>query len=97
MIEDLKAQYEELLHAAQSGVAMLMNYEEGDGETSPKHLRVGVNSALVQNSALAMLLMRKGVFTEEEYWAAQVELWQAEVESYEQIIEQRLGTKVTLH
>jgi hypothetical protein len=49
----------------QSGVA----YELGKDESSasPKHLRVGINSALVNDAALVRLLVKKGLITEAEY------------------------------
>ena len=48
--------YDAAAHAMQSGVA----FEIGAGvsrETEPKHLRVGVNSAMVDSAALAALLI----------------------------------------
>ena len=52
-------------HAMQSGVAVMMTR---DGRsTSPKHLRVGINSALCNHAALVRLLIAKGLFTQEEY------------------------------
>ena len=73
----------------QSGVAMKMNYDSS--ETTPKHLRVGVNSAMVETGALAKLLMEKGVFTEEEYYQALVEVMQNEVNLYREWLQQRLN------
>jgi hypothetical protein len=43
--------------------------ENGAGADS-KHLRTGINSCLVDSSAVAGLLMRKGVFDEGEYMQA---------------------------
>lgn len=62
---DLGLSYEEALHAVQSGVAY--SHAKGSDDGSPKQLRVGVNSALVDSSALAHLLIQKGLITEEEY------------------------------
>jgi hypothetical protein len=90
----LQQEYTGLLHAMQTGVLIQIN--AGSGETTPKHLRVGVNSALIQNSSLATLLMRKGVITELEYWETQVELWRNEVRDYEATISQALGRPVKL-
>ena len=55
-------------HAMQSGVAAKMQIDPA--ETDPKHMRVGVNSALSGLGALAKLLIDKGVLTEDEYFAA---------------------------
>lgn len=88
-IDELRLKYHALCHAMQSGVAMKMNYEPG--ETTPKHLRVGVNSTMVETGALAKLLMEKGVFTENEYYQALVEGMQNEVRLYKEWLQQRLG------
>ena len=47
--------YVKAAHAMQSGVAVCM--ERGTAETTPKHLRVGVNSAMVNDAAIARLLI----------------------------------------
>lgn len=80
-----------LQHAMQSGIAMLMNYDRSS--TSPKHLRVGVNSAMVEASALAHLLMEKGVFTMDEYLDSMIGLYEQEVQSYCASIEAAIGAK----
>ncbi len=82
-------------HAMQSGVAMKMNLDPS--ETSPKHLRVGVNSAMVDSSALAKLLIDKGIITMEEYEAAITEGMAREVALYEQWLTEHMnGSKITL-
>ena len=53
-----------LLHAIQTGVAFEQANGSRDGE--PKHLRVGVNNALVEIAAIARLLMDKGIVSQEE-------------------------------
>ena len=55
-------------HAVQSGVAMMMNYAPSD--TTPKHLRVGINMTKVDQAGLVRLLISKGLFTELEYLTA---------------------------
>ncbi len=86
-LDEKKQKYAALCHAMQTGVAFTM--EPGDGinllskECTPKHLRVGVNSAMVDSSALARLLMAKGVFTEEEYFDALIAAMQEEVDRYQ--------------
>jgi hypothetical protein len=69
-----------LSHAMQAGVALLMHQDPT--ETSPKHLRVGVNVALADQGALVKLLIDKGVITEDEYGDAIVAGMQREVDSY---------------
>jgi hypothetical protein len=87
-VKELRQEYFALAHAMQSGVAMKINYDDSD--TNPKHLRVGVNSTMVETGALAKLLMEKGVFTEQEYYQALVELMQNEVNLYKEWLRQRL-------
>jgi hypothetical protein len=43
---DDRKRYHDALHAVQSGVAVMIQ-REPDGEASPKHLRVGVNAAML--------------------------------------------------
>ena len=80
-------QLEALAHRVQSGVAFLENLAHTSGQryqsTEPKHLRVGVNSALVECSAMSALLFRKGVITAEEYFDTMIEFWELEVTSYQ--------------
>ena len=81
-------------HAMQSGVAA--EHARGSRDGEPKHLRVGVNSALVNDRALAELLIAKGVFTEDEYVAAVADAMEAEAAAYEARLTEQLGTRVTL-
>lgn len=69
-MKDLGLTYEQAAHGVQSAIMHAMNQDNGSGlvsGTSPKHLRVGVDSAHVTDYAVAELLMEKGVFTREEY------------------------------
>lgn len=85
-----KERYEAAVHAMQSGVAMKMNY---DGtETEPKHLRVALNAALVEHSALAGLLVAKGLITDDEYVKALADAMEAEKRRYEAWLRERLGS-----
>lgn len=86
--------YVEALHAIQSGVAMMM--EADSKETNPKHLRVGINSALCDTAALARLLITKGIITEEEYVMAVTEEANQEVKRYEKRLSEKYGRKVEL-
>lgn len=99
-VEELQAKYNALCHAVQSGVAMEMNTPQGGagerGSCGPKHLRTGVNIALVETGALGRVLVHKGIITEREYWEAMVEAMEAEVARYEAAISQRTGGNVKL-
>lgn len=94
MLEQLKEKYYQLCHAMQSGVAAWMNYDPQ--ETALKHLRVGVNSAMVEHGALAGLLLEKGIITEQEYYQALVTGMEREVASYAKRLHERFGVNLTL-
>ncbi len=81
-------------HAMQSGVAT--EHERGSDDGTPKHLRVGVNSAQVSVAALTKLLIEKGLFTLDEYVKAQADEMEAEQARYEQRLSAALGAKITL-
>ncbi len=90
MDESKLEKYKTLCHAMQSGVAYKMNYDPTD--TTPKHLRVGVNAAMCDHAALVNLLMAKGIITEDEYFDALIESMQREVDNYTREINEQLGT-----
>lgn len=78
-------------HAMQSGVAAEMGLPGRSAPTEPKHLRVGVNTAMVGHAGLAQLLINKGLITEDEYTAAIADAMEAEVARYEQRLQEHLG------
>jgi hypothetical protein len=67
-------------HAMQTGVRM--DHERGSNDGTPKHLRVGVNSSMVNNVAIATLLIEKGIITEDEYEKALADAMEEEVARY---------------
>ncbi len=91
---ELRARYRRAAHAVQSGVAT--EQELGSQDGTPKHLRVGINTAKAEQAALARLLIAKGIFTELEYMEAMAEGMEAEQKLYEERLTQRLGRPVTL-
>jgi hypothetical protein len=93
--QELRERYASAMHAVQSGVATEIELGISSG-TSPKHLRVGINSAMVDTGALATLLVKKGVITEEEHLEALAESAEREKASYEERLTERLGRPVTL-
>jgi hypothetical protein len=78
--EELTARYDAAAHAMQTGVA----YEHltGSNDAAPKHLRVGINSAMVNDAALVRLLMSKGIITDMEYLEALTVEMEAERDRY---------------
>lgn len=93
-MNDDRDRYLAAVHAMQSGVAAKMRYDPT--ETTPKHLRVGVNAAMCDHTALAKLLMSKGVITEEEYVAAITNEMQVEKARYEAWLSELMGRQVHL-
>lgn len=84
-------EYLQAMHGIQTGV----DYDQHRRPDSNKHLRVGINSAMINDAALARLLISKGVFTQEEY-TEQVRLEaNRELDRYEDIIREH-GTNIIL-
>jgi hypothetical protein len=78
----------------QSGVQAL---EDLDGKPeSSKHLRVGINTALVDHAALAELLIAKGLITRKEYAKALADAMEREHRRLEAAISKRVGSAVSL-
>lgn len=81
-------------HAMQSGVAMEMNHRSQP--TEPKHLRVGINSALSDMAGLVQLLIKKGIITEAEYLESVAASMEQEKARYESHLSKLLNSKITL-
>ena len=88
-VDEAQARYHAALHAMQSGVAMKMNYDAAD--TGPKHLRVGVNSAMAEHAALVTLLVSKHVISWEEYYTSLADAMEYEKAHYEAELRERFG------
>ena len=82
-------------HSMQTGVAAKMAVSEK--ETQPKHLRVGVNMAMVEHSALVELLIEKGVITELEYLEKLAAGIEKEAAAYQEFLSGQLGSNISLH
>lgn len=93
-IEDAKARYMRAVQAMQSGVAMMMNISPK--ATQPKHLRVGVNSSMVDHAGLVSLLIEKGIITDEEYISCIADAMEREVTLYEAELSERIGAEIHL-
>jgi hypothetical protein len=96
LISKLIARYQAACHAMQSGVAIEMTDPSRSQATDPKHLRVGVNSAMVETSALVELLIDKGVFTAVEWFEGLCRSMEREVTQYEARLEKKLGKQIKL-
>ncbi len=93
-LDEKRERYLALCHAMQTGVAYEM--ERHPQPTQPKHLRVGVNTAMVEHAALVDLLIRKGLLTRDEYFDMLLVAMEREVHLYEQRLAQEYGAKITL-
>lgn len=93
-IASLKQRYMAALHAVQAGIAVRMSKDAQF--VSPKHLRVGIDSAHISEAALARLLIAKGIFTEEEYLEALATEAEAEKARAEAELSATYGGKITL-
>lgn len=94
-LDMLKVEYQDAMHAMQTGVAHMI--ERDRSEASLKHIRVGINSALCSVSALMLILVEKGLVTEEEYFTKLLELVKEDVKDYEAKLTQLIGKPITLH
>lgn len=79
-------------HAMQSGVA----FDPDTSDREPKHLRVGINSAMSDISAIASLLIERGIFTELEYIEVLANHMEQERDRYEIELTEKLGAPVKL-
>lgn len=93
-IKQKQDKYRQLCHAMQTGVAYSM--EKNPSDTTPKNLRVGVNSAMVENAALVNLLIAKGIITLDEFYDYLIKFMEQEVDIYQSELETLYGTKITL-
>lgn len=81
------ARYQAELHGMQTGVRLMLDNEQlgvnGDVRRHLKHVRVGINSAMVEHSALAGLLIAAGVIDETAYFIALADKMAEERQRYE--------------
>jgi sirohydrochlorin ferrochelatase len=82
---DDQQRYLDAAHGMQTGVAYLIGRGD-DAHTTPKSLRVGVNSAMCDHAALVRLLIAKGLFTQEEYTKEVADEMERERDRYERKI-----------
>ena len=73
-----------------------MNLDHRKSATEPKHLGVGINSAMVDHGALVKLLIDKGVITHAEYMKAIADAMEGEKSRYEKTLSKHFGKTITL-
>ena len=96
LIDAADIRYLRAMHAMQSGVAAELANGEAQAGATPKHLRVGINSAMINDCAIAKLLIAKGIFSKVEYHEAIANAAEKEQARYEAILSERLGKDVKL-
>lgn len=94
LIDEYRKQYERDLHAVQSGIRQMMEFDPKF--TTPKHLRVGIDSCFASMLGLVQLLLDRGVISEVEYHEYQMIAMRKEKERYEEMLGDMMGKKVTL-
>lgn len=95
---EFKAEYDRQAHRVQSGSAWLITFGV-QGESNPgssKHLLTGNNMRASDMKALVDLLIRKGIFTEDEYLATILQSTTQEADRLEKEISAKIGRKITL-
>lgn len=81
--------YHDACHAMQSGVAAKMHID--GAETTTKHLRVGVNSAMVESAAIVQLLIDKKIITMEDWEKYLANAMETEKIRYEEYLGMKLA------
>jgi hypothetical protein len=101
MMRDLGLTYEQAAHGVQSAI----QFEQGQdafyvnnpaSADKAKHLRVGLDMSKADMLGLALLLMDKGVFTQEEYVEYMRRAANEELARYEEHVNTVYGGGVTL-
>jgi|HubBroStandDraft_4_1064222.scaffolds.fasta_scaffold1249294_2 hypothetical protein len=91
--EDLD-RYLAAAHAVQTAIGYSLVKSPSEG--SPKHLRVGIDTMKVEQSALATMLIEKGVFTLDEYQKAIADAMEREVSLRADDLSRQMGGKISL-
>lgn len=87
-----KRRYDTAVHTYQSAIAFqITRLGENGAGADAKHLRVGINSAMSDHGALAKLLIEKGVFTNDEYFEAIVQMAEHEASLLATMTRQKCG------
>lgn len=103
-IQAAKIRYQEAAHGVQTGVRAeleLAGYPAAqvgpcEAAGNVKHLRTGINSAMVETSVLAKLMVERKLITWAEYYEALADGMVAERDKYEKLLTEKLDHKVTL-
>lgn len=91
-VEYHKRRYLTAQHAMQTGVGYSLNYRE----ETPKDVRVGINTALVDIATLIEVLIDKGIIDEVEMHERLADGMEREVKRYEEHLTALTGVKTHL-
>jgi len=81
-------------HACMTGAGYIVEKDPRTG--SPKHVRNGIDMAMVEHGAVVALLVKKGVFTRVEYAEALADATETEKARYEKFLSDNYGVNITL-
>lgn len=91
---EMQRRYANAMHGIQTAILFEIEHVGlNNAEASPKHLRTGINSAMVNDHAVAKLLVAKGIFTEQEYAVAVMEAAEEELASMTERVRNSTGFK----
>ena len=98
MNDERKQELIKRIHAAQHACMTGAGYylEKDPKVANAKHVRNGLDSAMVQHSAAVQLLIKKGIITEEEYLVEMAEAFETEKARYEKELSKLHNTNITL-
>lgn len=94
--EEFAEIYEAKMHAVQTGVAFTLTHNAEAAQCKPKHLRVGINGARMENAALVKTLFDAGLISEEKLQENMIFFLDQEIASYERELTQAFGRPVKL-
>jgi hypothetical protein len=102
--EQFLERYTQLGHAIQTGIGWKISIDNPsvfDINADPnlcahKHMRVGIDTNKSDLGAIARLLIKKGLITDDEYKAAIIEGLENEKDMYEQMLSEHFGKPIKL-
>src|SRR5258708_25671351 len=102
--EQFTQRYVALAHAVQTGIGWsiaidnpeVFDINQDANLCAHKHLRVGIDTNKSDLGAFVRLLVKKGVFTDEEYRLAILEGLENEKHIYENKLSEHFGKQITL-
>lgn len=102
--DEFLAENTRLRHALQTGILWEQQYDEHAAfyQNNPtlanivKHLRTGLDCAMVEQAAIIHLLIDKGLITEAEYFEKSLEFFRREIKNCEARLSAQMGRTIHL-